>query len=79
MIQTHKTNEEGEFLFAGLAAGEYCVITDFELRTCGYDGNHPTTSISRRVTLESGMHAEVEWFGFGDLSGKETSSSGTND
>ena len=45
MMQTHKTNEEGEFTFAGLAPGEYCVMTDFELRTCGFAGNHPTTSI----------------------------------
>ena len=79
MLQTHKTDDEGKFLFTGLAAGEYCVLTDFELRTCGYAGNHPTTSISRHVTLEEGMHVEVEWFGFGDLSGKEPPSPGTND
>jgi len=69
MIQNHTTNEEGEFLFSGLAAGDYCVISDFELKTCGYDGNAPTTSISRKVTLTSGMNAELEWFGFGNLSG----------
>ena len=69
MIQNHKTNENGEFLFSELAPGDYCVLTDFELRTCGFAGNHPTTSISRHVTLESGMHAELEWFGFGNLSG----------
>lgn len=71
MLQTHKTDEEGKFLFAGLSAGDYCVMTDFELRTCGYAGNHPTTSISRQVTLTEGEHVEVEWFGFGDLSGGE--------
>lgn len=69
MIQNRDTNEKGEFLFSGLAPGDYCVITDFELRTCGYDGNAPTTSISRKVTLTSGMHAELEWFGFGSLAG----------
>jgi hypothetical protein len=69
MIQTHQTDAEGEFLFTNLAAGDYCVMTDFELRTCGYAGNHPTTPISRRVTLKDGMHAELEWFGFGNLSG----------
>ena len=71
MIQNRTTNEEGEFLFSGLGAGEYCVISDFELRTCGYDGNAPTTSISRHVTLETGMQAEIEWFGFGNLSGDD--------
>jgi hypothetical protein len=70
LMQTHSTNEKGEFQFAGLAAGEYCVLTDFELRTCGFAGNHPTTSISRQVTLESGMNAEIEWFGFDDLAGE---------
>ena len=79
MIQTHKTDAEGKFQFTGLAAGEYCVLTDFELRTCGYAGNHPTTSISRHVTLEDGMHAEVEWFGFGNLSGKAPPSPGDDD
>lgn len=69
MIQNHQTNEKGEFLFSELAPGDYCVLTDFELRTCGFAGNHPTTAISRNVTLESGMHAELEWFGFGNLSG----------
>jgi hypothetical protein len=79
MIQMHSTNEDGEFRFAELAAGEYCVIADFELLTCGYAGNHPTTSISRRVTLENGMHSELEWFGFGDLSGKAVPSVETTD
>jgi hypothetical protein len=79
MIQMHHTNKDGEFQFTGLAAGEYCVISDFELLTCGFAGNHPTTSISRHVTLESGQHADLEWFGFGDLSGKEDPSTGTND
>lgn len=74
MVQTHKTDEEGKFLFAHLAAGEYCVMTDFELRTCGYAGNHPTTSISRSVTLTEGAHVELEWFGFGDLSGGDAPS-----
>lgn len=69
MLQNHTTDENGEFQFTGLAAGEYCVMTDPELRTCGFAGNHPTTSISRHVTLEDGMHAELEWFGFGNLSG----------
>jgi len=71
MIQNHNTNKNGEFLFKGLAAGEYCVMTDFELLTCGFGGNHPTTAISRHVTLESGAHAELEWFGFGKLSGDQ--------
>lgn len=70
MLQMHTTNETGEFLFEELAAGEYCVIADFDLLTCGYGGNHPTTSISRHVTLEAGMKAELEWFGFGNLSGE---------
>jgi len=70
MIQSHTTNIEGEFQFTGLAAGEYCVLADFDLRTCGFGGNHPTTSISRHVTLQVGMHAELEWFGFGSLSGE---------
>ena len=74
MIQTHKTDDEGEFLFTGLTAGNYCVMTDFELRTCGYAGNHPTTSISRPVTLTEGAHVDLEWFGFGDLSGGEAPS-----
>jgi len=67
LIQNHTTNENGEFTFSALAAGEYCVMTDYDLRTCGFDGNHPTTSISRHVTLENGMKAEIEWFGFGKL------------
>lgn len=71
MIQNHTSDELGEFTFTGLAPGEYCVISDFELLTCGYAGNHPTTSISRHVTLEAGMNAELEWFGFGNLSGDE--------
>jgi len=70
MIETHQTDETGEFLFTGLAPGEYCLFPDFEFKTCGYAGNFPTTPISRHVTLESGMQANVEWFGFGDLSGK---------
>jgi len=70
MIQNHTTNKEGEFEFTGLAAGEYCVLADFDLLTCGFGGNHPTTSISRNVTLESGMHLELEWFGFGKLAGE---------
>lgn len=69
MIQNHTTNEKGEFTFSGLAPGKYCVVSDFELRTCGYDGNAPTTSISRKVTLVSGQKAELEWFGFGNLAG----------
>ena len=79
MMQTHKTNEEGEFQFTGLAPGEYCVMTDFELRTCGFAGNHPTTTISRRVTIQDGMHAEIEWFGFGDLSGTQPPPAGNKD
>lgn len=69
MIENRTTNEKGEFLFTDLAPGEYCVITDFELLTCGFGGNNPTTSISRHVKLESGMNTEVEWFGFSNLSG----------
>ncbi len=69
MLQTHKTDQKGEFLFSGLAPGEYCVFPDFELKTCGYGGNAPTTSISRHVTLESGMKADLVWFGFGILAG----------
>jgi hypothetical protein len=71
MIQNHTSNEEGEFTFTNLAQGKYCVIADFDLLTCGFAGNHPTTSFSRHVTLESGMNAELEWFGFGNLSGDE--------
>ena len=69
MIENRTTNENGEYQFTNLTPGQYCVITDFELLTCGYGGNNPTTSISRRVKLESGMHAELEWFGFSNLSG----------
>lgn len=69
LLQNHTTNENGEFQFTGLAAGEYCVMADPELLSCGFAGNHPTTSISRHVTLEDGQHAELEWFGFGNLSG----------
>ena len=69
MLQTHLTNKEGEFMFSGLAAGEYCVFPDFKLKTCGFGGNAPTTPVSRHVTLESGMKAEIVWFGFGNLSG----------
>jgi hypothetical protein len=70
MIENHSTNEKGEFLFTKLAVGEYCVITDFELLTCGYGGNDPTTAISRHVKLENGLHAELDWFGFSILSGE---------
>ena len=69
MLQTHQTDKNGEFNFSGLAPGEYCVFPDFELKTCGYGGNFPTTPISRKVTLESGMKANIVWFGFGNLSG----------
>lgn len=69
LLQNHTTDKNGEYQFTGLAAGEYCIMTDPELLTCGFAGNHPTTSISRHVTLEDGMHAELEWFGFGNLSG----------
>lgn len=70
MLETHYTDTNGEFTFSDLAPGDYCVIPDFEDKTCGYAGNFPTTSISRRVTLESGTKAELVWFGFGDISGK---------
>jgi hypothetical protein len=73
LMQTHNTDEKGEFVFSGLEPGEYCVFPDFELKTCGYAGNAPTTPVSRNVTLESGMRVDLVWFGFGDLSG----SSGT--
>lgn len=69
MLQNHTSDENGNFLFSELAAGTYCIMADPELLTCGFGGNHPTTSISRHVTVEDGMHAEVEWFGFGNLSG----------
>ena len=69
MLETHLTDKEGQFMFSGLAAGKYCVFPDFKLKTCGYGGNSPTTPVSRHVTLESGMKAELVWFGFGDLSG----------
>jgi len=69
LIQTHSTDEKGEFTFSRLAAGKYCVFSDFELKTCGFGGNFPTTSISRSVTLDSGMKAELVWFGFADISG----------
>jgi len=69
MLQTHKTNEKGEFMFSELAPGEYCVFPDFEMKSCGYAGNFPTTPISRHVTLEAGTKAELVWFGFGTLSG----------
>ena len=69
MLQNHTTNKNGDFQFTGLAAGEYCVMTDPELLTCGFAGNNPTTSLSRHVKLEDGMHADLEWFGFGSLSG----------
>ncbi|MDX2428466.1 MAG: SdrD B-like domain-containing protein [Xanthomonadales bacterium] len=68
MLQTHYTDENGEFIFSGLAAGKYCIVPDFEFKTCGWDGNLPTTAISRNVTLESGMKADLVWFGFGTLS-----------
>jgi len=70
MLETHYTDKNGEFLFSDLAPGEYCVIPDFEDKTCGYAGNFPTTAISRHVTLESGTKAELVWFGFGMLAGK---------
>lgn len=70
MMETHYTDENGEFLFADLPPGDYCVIPDFEDKTCGYAGNFPTTAISRRVTLESGTKSELVWFGFGILAGK---------
>ena len=70
MLETHYTDENGEFVFPDLAPGEYCVIPDFEDKTCGYAGNFPTTGVSRKVTLESGTKADLVWFGFGDLSGK---------
>ena len=69
MLATHYTDKEGEFEFSGLAPGEYCVFPDFDLKTCGFEGNFPTTAISRHVTLESGMKADLVWFGFGDISG----------
>jgi hypothetical protein len=69
LIQTHNTDENGEFMFSGLEPGEYCVFPDFELKTCGYAGNAPTTPVSRHVTLEDGMRVDLVWFGFGDLSG----------
>lgn len=68
MLQTHYTDENGEFLFSGLAPGEYCVVPDFEFKTCGWDGNLPTTGVSRNVTLQNGMKADLVWFGFGSLS-----------
>ncbi len=70
MLETRYTNENGEFVFAHLAPGDYCVIPDFEDKTCGFAGNFPTTAISRHVTLETGTKADLVWFGFGDLSGK---------
>jgi hypothetical protein len=70
MLETRYTDENGEFLFSDLAPGEYCVIPDFEDKTCGYAGNFPTTAIARHVTLESGTRAELVWFGFGILAGK---------
>jgi hypothetical protein len=73
LVQTHNTDEKGEFLFSGLEPGEYCVFPDFELKTCGYAGNAPTTPVSRHVTLESGMRVDLVWFGFGDLSGNPES------
>jgi hypothetical protein len=69
MLETHYTDENGEFVFTDLAPGDYCVIPDFEDKTCGYAGNFPTTAISRHVTLETGTKADLVWFGFGDLSG----------
>ena len=69
LLQTHKTNEKGEFMFSELAPGEYCIYPDFEFKTCGYGGNFPTTAITRHVTLESGTKADLVWFGFGNLSG----------
>jgi len=71
MLETRHTDENGEFLFSDLAPGEYCVIPDFEDKTCGYAGNFPTTAISRHVTLESGTKAELVWFGFGILAGQD--------
>ena len=35
MLETRYTDENGEFEFLELAAGEYCVVPDFEDRTCG--------------------------------------------
>ena len=72
MVQTHKTDKNGYCTFSGLEPGEYCIFPDFELKTCGYGGNFPTTAITRHVTLESGMQAELERFGFGDLSGVQS-------
>jgi len=69
LLETHYTNDSGEFIFSDLAPGEYCVFPDFEYRSCGFAGNYPTKGISRRVTLESGMKADLVWFGFGNLSG----------
>ena len=68
MIQTHKTDKNGDFSFTALEPAEYCVYPDFELRTCGFDGNFPTTAITRHVTLKAGTNVEIEKFGFGDLS-----------
>ena len=73
LLQTHLTDDKGEFIFTDLAPGEYCVYPDFELQTCGYAGNSPTTGITRHVTLESGTKADLVWFGFGNLSGSEES------
>ena len=68
MVQTHRTDKNGDFSFKGLEPGEYCVYPDFELKTCGYDGNFPTTAITRKVTLKAGTNVEIKKFGFGDLS-----------
>jgi len=65
MIRSQQSDLQGEFAFRELSPGEYCVMTDV-LPTCGgYAGNAPTTSISRKITLEPGQDIDLLWFGYG--------------
>ena len=65
MLQSQQTTTAGEFAFGNLVPGPYCVMTDV-LPTCGgFAGNAPTTSISRKITLEPGQDIDLLWFGYG--------------
>lgn len=64
LLQSITTDADGQFSFAELAPGDYCVYPDLAPTCGGYAGNNPTTSISREVSLEPGGIVDLVWFGY---------------
>lgn len=61
LINIIHTNQDGNFVFLGLQAGQYCVFSDLDPQCNGYMA---TTSVSHQFELQAGEALTLKGFGY---------------